>query len=214
MEDRRPIAARGAGWAIRIARRLAEVGVHPNQISIFGVLISGIAATLLVLSGHADTSLRTGLLLGAAACIPIRAACNMFDGMVAVEFGRATKSGGLFNELPDRFSDALVLVGAGYAVPGVAGPEAMGWAAALLAVTTAYVRTLGASLGAGHDFSGVMAKQQRIAVMTLMFILSAFESVWGGQGEVVVMGLAVIIGGCTLTIIHRTARMIRRLGES
>ena len=191
--------------------------MQPNQISIFGVLISGLAATLLVLSRDADVRAQAALLAGAAICIPIRAACNMFDGMLAVEFGKATNSGAVFNELPDRISDALMLVGAGYAVPesqlygGLSA--ALGWGAALSAATTAYVRTLGASLGVGQDFSGIMAKQQRMAVMTVALAVSAFENLWSGEGEVIVAGLAVVLAGCAVTTIQRTVGLTRRLGQ-
>ena len=40
----------------------------------------------------------------------------MLDGMVAIEGGRQTKSGEIFNDLPDRIADALIFVCAGYAV--------------------------------------------------------------------------------------------------
>ena len=50
--------------------------------------------------------------------------------MVAVEGGRRTKSGEVFNDLPDRLSDPLILVGAGYALPYAWGPQ-LGWAAGL-----------------------------------------------------------------------------------
>jgi phosphatidylglycerophosphate synthase len=135
----------------------------------------------------------------------------MFDGMVAVEFGKATNSGAVFNELPDRFADALMLVGAGYAIPEMGWAATLGWAAALLAILTAYIRALGASLGAGHDFSGIMAKQQRFVVLTLALVASACERLWNGDGEVLIAGLSIIIAGCILTIIQRTLGLIRRL---
>ena len=50
--------------------------------------------------------------------------------MVAVEGGFRTKTGELFNEFPDRVSDTLVLLGAGYA--GAPYGPTLGWAAALL----------------------------------------------------------------------------------
>lgn len=66
---------------------------------------------------------------------------------------------------------ALILVAAGYA----AGIAWLGWLAALLAVTTAYVRLLGGSLAVPQDFGGVMAKQHRMAVLTGALVLQAVE---------------------------------------
>ena len=57
------------------------------------------------------------MFLAAAACIQLRLLCNLFDGMVAVEGGFKTKSGEIYNELPDRVADVLILAGAGYAMP-------------------------------------------------------------------------------------------------
>ena len=51
------------------------------------------------------------LLIAAAGFIQLRRLCNLFDGMVAVEGGFKTKSGELYNDLPDRFSGALILAG-------------------------------------------------------------------------------------------------------
>src|SRR5439155_1544730 len=82
--------------------------------------------------------------------IQLRLLCNLLDGMVAIEGGLQSKSGDVFNEVPDRVSDALILLGAGYATApalGLAWAGALGSAAALLAVLTAYVRALGATVG-------------------------------------------------------------------
>ncbi len=210
-EGRRPIAARKAGWARAAARFLAGVGVTPNQVSVFSVLATAGGAASLVLSRDAEGAARVTLLLVAAATIPLRAACNMFDGMIAVEHGRATKSGIIFNELPDRVSDVLMLIGAGYAIDAFEGAEALGWLAAILAVLTAYVRSLAASAGAGHDFSGVMAKQQRMAVMTVSCLVSTLEPLWDGDGEVLFAALVIVSAGSALTVLQRTWSAIRRL---
>jgi len=54
------------------------------------------------------------MLLLAVAGIQGRLLCNMLDGMVAIEGGRQTKSGEIFNDLPDRVADAVIFVCAGY----------------------------------------------------------------------------------------------------
>ena len=58
---------------------------------------------------------RALMLVLAVAGIQGRLLCNMLDGMVAIEGGRQTKSGEIFNDLPDRIADALIFICAGYA---------------------------------------------------------------------------------------------------
>ncbi len=58
---------------------------------------------------------RWRLLLLAGGFVQLRLLCNLLDGLVAVEGGLRTKTGEIYNELPDRISDALFLAAAGYA---------------------------------------------------------------------------------------------------
>jgi phosphatidylglycerophosphate synthase len=82
--------------------------------------------------------------------------------------------------MPDRVSDALIFVGAGYAIGGIAS---MGWAAAVVSVFIAYVRAIGASVGTGQVFVGPMAKPHRMALMTVCcFALAVFA--FTGTGRV------------------------------
>ena len=99
----------------------------------------------------------------------MRLVCNLLDGMVAIEGGRKSKVGAIYNEFPDRIADTLFLVPLGYA----AGMPWLGWACALLAALTAYVRVFGGALGLAQDFSGVMAKQRRMAALTVGLVVQA-----------------------------------------
>lgn len=155
----------------------------------------------------------------AAVGIQLRLLCNLFDGMVAVEGGFASKSGEIFNELPDRFSDVFILAGAGYIQGDNLLSIQLGWAAAALAIITAYVRALGASAGAGQQFLGPMAKPQRMAIMTGVCLIEAFRS-WTGladsfpKGTIMVAILGVILAGCFVTITRRTIRICRVLEQT
>ena len=72
---------------------------------------------------------RAALYFGAAAMIQLRLVCNLIDGMVAVEGGLGTKTGDVFNDLPDRLADVLLLAGAGYAAREVPHAIELGWLA-------------------------------------------------------------------------------------
>jgi len=200
MGERRPLQSRDARWAKATASFLAARRVPPNLISIGSVVFAAIAGAAFVGSTFA---FRIPLLILGAISIQLRLICNLLDGMVAVEGKLGSKSGEIYNDLPDRIADPLILVCAGYAT---AWPF-LGWCAGLLAVMTAYVRLLGAATGAGQDFRGPMAKPQRMAVMTLASLVQivtpyAFPA-----------ALALIVLGCVVTIARRTAN-IKRILES
>jgi phosphatidylglycerophosphate synthase len=66
------------------------------------------------------------LLLVAVVGVQLRLLCNLFDGMVAVEGGKKSKSGEVFNDMPDRIADPILLVCAGYAGVARGGQRSAG----------------------------------------------------------------------------------------
>ena len=216
--ERREIPQRTTTWAGRAADVLARAGATPNGISVLSVLFAVVAAAALVFSAGASDAARAGLLVLAAVCLPLRLLMNMLDGMLAVEKGMHSPVGDLFNEVPDRFSDLVVLAAAGYATAAVwtaGGADlgvALGWTAAVLAVLTAYVRSLGAANGVGNFFAGPMAKPRRMWVMVLACLLSLLEPVLDLQrGWVLVAALAVIAVGSAATVTVRLRLIARAL---
>jgi phosphatidylglycerophosphate synthase len=198
--ERRPLQSRDARWAKATASFLAARRVPPNAISIGSVVFAAIAGAALLL-GQAESL--SYVYVVAAIAIQLRLICNLLDGMVAVEGKLGSKSGEIYNDLPDRIADPLILVAAGYATPY----PFLGWCAGLLAVFTAYTRLLGAATGAGQDFRGPMAKPQRMAVMTIAAVVQMFTP------YALTAALALIILGCVVTIARRTAN-IKRILES
>lgn len=154
------------------------------------------------------------LLLLAAGLIQLRLLANMLDGLVAVEGGRHTPTGDLFNEVPDRIADVLILAPIGYGIPfGIAGVT-LGWAVALLAVLTAYIRLFGGSLGFVQSFMGPMAKQHRMAVLTLACLVSVVEVIaFGFHGWALTAGLIVIGIGAAITAVRRLMAIAHQLKE-
>lgn len=209
---RRPIRARDTAWAAATARALARLGLRPNHISILSAVFGAVAGAGFVVAGRSDTAaLRAVGFLVAAVAMPLRLLCNLFDGMVAVEGGFRTKSGEIYNELPDRVSDAFIFAGAGYADPTFPWLVELGWSAAVLAVMTAYVRALGASAGAGQHFLGPMAKPQRMVVMIAASVASAVAGSFGVRGVIMATALALVDVGCLVTMVRRCVRIVRTL---
>lgn len=206
-DNRRPLASRDSGWARTIARRLSAADITPNQISMASMAMAAVAGAGFWLAGTADSGGRIALLLAAALFCQFRLLCNLFDGMVAIEGGKQAPDGPFWNEFPDRVADILIFVGAGYGV----GTPALGWAAAGLAVLTAYTRELGRSCGLPADFSGPMAKQHRMATITAAALLSVLEPLWRGHNEVLVAALWLIAAGAAVTTLRRAANIVRAL---
>ena len=209
---RRPIRARDTRWAHATAVALRQAGWQPNQISCLSTVFAGVGAAALVGSSLvASVPGRVELLLLAAVGIQLRLLCNLFDGLVAVEGGLRTKTGEIYNELPDRISDILLLAAAGYACRGVGWERELGWAAAALAVAVAYVRAFGGQLGVAQQFVGPMAKQQRMAALTVACVTTAGETLLGSPLRTMVWALGLIVLGSILTAARRTIRIAREL---
>lgn len=209
---RRPIPQRTAGWATAAASTLQRAGIRPNHVSVASVVTALVGCGFLVVAGHADGALRAVALLLAALCIPLRLLCNMLDGMLAVEGGLRTRTGELYNEVPDRVSDLALLAGAGWAASSVTGGVALGWLAGSLAVLTAYVRTLGVSVGCPQQFGGVLPKQRRMWMLMGGILLSLVEPLLGWQpGIVLWLTLLVVALGSALTVASRLGAISREL---
>jgi phosphatidylglycerophosphate synthase len=189
----------------RLAGGLARLGLSPNQISFAGIVFSGVAAVAFL-----NASTMPVLWLVAAASIQLRLLANLLDGLVAVEEGRGSPSGPLWNEMPDRIEDTLIIVGFGHAI----GEPDLGLWTALVAVGCAYVRVLGGALGQQQDFSGPMAKQHRMAALTLGCAIAFVEHLSGAEHRVTEVLLWLVLAGTVVTIVRRTLTLANRLRDA
>ncbi len=208
-ETRRPIASRNTRWATGLARWLAAGSITPNQISQASMVMAAIAGVAFWFSDDQTGTAKILALLAAALFCQLRLICNLLDGMVAVEGGKASSTGAFWNEFPDRIADIFILAGLGYA----AAEPTLGWIAASLAVLTAYTRELGQTAGAPPEFCGPMAKPHRMAAVTLAAVITVFEPFWGGDGFVLKAALWILIAGTVLTVFRRSARILKNLNE-
>ena len=197
--DRRPIAARNTGFANSLAGWLIRRRASPNGISAAGMVAGLIAGLALAGTGWWPEAARP-LWVAGALFIQLRLLANLMDGMVALGRGVASPVGELWNEVPDRVSDTAVLLGLGIA----AGSPAWGLAASLAAMATAYIRTTGRAAGAPSDFRGPMAKQQRMALVTVLALWCAVTPLaW--QAGLPLWALVAITALAALTALRRLA---------
>lgn len=211
---RRPLKSRSANWPRQIAFALVRKGFRPNQISVASLVFSLLGAICLLLVPRQDSRTISALLfIATAICIQLRLVCNLLDGLMAVEGGKKTKTGEIFNEFPDRVADVILFVSAGYCVSTLPWAISLGWACAVGAVLTAYVRVFGGSVGLPQDFCGPMAKQQRMAVLTGACILSAAETFFEWPLRILFLAICVVFAGTLVTAARRTIRIANLLNQ-
>jgi len=204
-DNRRPLTTRNAGWAKWLASLLVKYDVSPNFISVLSILPALIGAWLLACPQSPPHAWNT--LVAVALCVQLRLLCNMLDGMVAIEGGKQSKVGALYNEIPDRIADSLFIVALGYAV----FEPWLGWLGALLAAKTAYIRVLGGAVGLAQDFRGPMAKPHRMFVMTLACLIGAAELQFNNSNHSLIIAAYLIAIGSGITCITRTLVISKQL---
>ncbi|ASJ71102.1 CDP-alcohol phosphatidyltransferase family protein [Granulosicoccus antarcticus] len=213
LNDRRPLTSRSTVWAVKLSAALAKRSITPNQISMLSMVFAAVALGALVLSVSVNARVLAGLwLIVAAIGCQLRLLCNLMDGMVAIEAGKKTLDGAFWNEFPDRVADVLILVGLGLA----AGSVSLGWAAAALAVFTAYVRELGKGIDGVVDFQGPMAKPHRMALVTGALLIAAVcsfvsESLAHSVATILQVALWILCAGTILTLYRRSNTLLKRL---
>ncbi|WP_230623564.1 CDP-alcohol phosphatidyltransferase family protein [Stutzerimonas stutzeri] len=89
---------------MKLATLLINHGISPNQISVASIGFAAAAAASMAASIGVLAS------LVAITFIQLRLVCNLLDGMVAIEGGKQSALGSLYNEFPDRIADSLLIV--------------------------------------------------------------------------------------------------------
>jgi len=210
--ERRPIAARQTRWAQETANALARAGVSPNAVSIAGLVAGLLAGAALFATAYADGWPARLAWLAAALFVQLRLLANLLDGMVAIAAQRTSRVGELYNELPDRLSDAAAFIGLGYATGGFIE---LGYLAALAAVLTAYIRALGKTAGAPQIYIGPMAKPHRMFVVTVCALAAAIlPDTWPEEYRLATWALVVCLAGMAITMVRRLIHIARHLGSA
>jgi phosphatidylglycerophosphate synthase len=207
--SRRPIANIFRATANGAVRWCVRHRVHPDAISYLSIAAAALAAICFWKSGSYGW-----LLLVAPAFCYLRLWFNMLDGMVALAAGKASARGEIMNDVPDRISDVLIFVGV--AQSGLMH-AAVGYWAAIFALLTAYVGTLGQAVGGRREFGGVMAKPWRMVALHIGAWVTLACIRWN-TGRISFASLTVldwacvtVIAGCVQTIGVRLKRTMATL---
>jgi phosphatidylglycerophosphate synthase len=203
-----PTSRRPIGEGFRATARAAtsfcvRANIHPDAISYASVVAAALAAFCFWKSGA-----RPWLLFIAPLFCYLRLWFNMLDGMVALASGKASWRGEILNDLPDRASDVLIF--AGVAHSGWMTPL-FGYWAAIFALLTAYVGTLGQAVGVQREFSGLMSKPWRMVTLHIGAWLTLIWRWNVGNMTILDWTCVVVIAGCIQTIVVRLRRIMAAL---
>jgi len=179
-----------------VADLFARAGIHPNILSIAGLLLS-IAAGLIYCHGS---------FFFAAWVVVLAGICDTLDGRIARQTNKNSDFGAFFDSTLDRYSDMFLFIGLAYyfaggrpfLMPLQAGgaPEVSPWTvmAIIFAIAgsfmVSYTRARAEGLGMECK-AGMMQRPERITLLVLGSLLGSIPAVGILLLKLVLLALAI-----------------------
>ncbi len=178
-----------------LTRALFAAGVTANQVTLAACIASlGLAALLLAMPGAPR------LFLLVPAWFFVRMALNAIDGMLAREFGQASKLGAYLNEITDVLSDAALYLPFAF----VRGSSALLTGLVIvLAIVSEYAGVLGLMVKASRRYDGPMGKSDRAFVFGALGLAIGLGAPINGALPWILAAVAVLLA---VTIVRRIRR--------
>ena len=180
-----------------MVRALVRFGVTPNALTVVGLLMSGVAAWLIV----GEHWIWAGVVFGLGSLM------DMLDGSVARLSGLASEAGAFLDSTCDRVADGAVL-GAIAVVFAHRGSD-VGLTAALVALMASflipYTRARAEGLGIRSNTGGLMSRPERIIFVLVAIFLAPLHNV-------LAILTAVLAALTTVTVVQRAVHVCRALG--
>jgi len=199
------------GGIAPIARRLHELGVSANAVTVMGFLIT-VAGAALLATAQPGAALLV-LLIGTLS--------DTLDGQIARAAGGGTRFGAFLDSTLDRLSDAALAIAAVYLGASIFDPRSnppsgaaayvLFWSGLVLLVGSflvSYIRAKAESLGEGASV-GLAPREARIAVYLIG--VAAWAVTTNSQFFVAAVAVAALLA--TITVIQRIAHMATALNE-
>jgi CDP-diacylglycerol---glycerol-3-phosphate 3-phosphatidyltransferase len=168
-------------------RRLHGAGVTANQVTLAACAVSVLLGGALYLQPHA----------AAFALLPLwmllRMALNAVDGMLAREFGQASKLGALLNEITDVVADTMLVLPFAAVLPF--DPFWVG-AVIVLAALSEFAGVLGSTIGASRRYDGPMGKSDRAFVFGALGLAVALDALPGAVA--LALPAVAVLTACTV----------------
>lgn len=188
------IRALTADLTRRLGSALHQAGIHPDTLTLIG-LIAVIGASALIALGELALG---GLLLLIA--LPLDA----LDGAVARAMRRSDRFGELFDSTLDRYADAVIFASLGYyfAVEGRMDVLALAFAALIGSYGVSYVRARAQGIGVEVRI-GWFSRMERLGIIIPLLFVPALLP-WG---------LLVLAVGTNFTTLQRVWFVYKTLKE-
>jgi len=180
------LIGRGSAWLLtRIVDGLAATGIHPNMLTLLGLVVNSGAAVLFA----------GGQFRWAAVVIFLAGFLDIADGQVARRQGRVSAFGAFFDSTVDRYSDMVLYLGLliYYAQIGRFFYVVLATVAMVSSFMVSYSRARAESLIPTCKV-GFMERPERVVLLIIAGLLNRMAPV-----------LWVIAVLSTLTVIHRIA---------
>jgi CDP-diacylglycerol---glycerol-3-phosphate 3-phosphatidyltransferase len=183
-------------------RLLHAAGVTANQVTLAACVVSLLIGGGLYAAGAPRAAL---------ALIPLwmllRMALNAVDGMLAREFGQASRLGALLNELTDVASDAAL-----YLPLALVAPFSPLWVGVfvVLAALSEFAGALGPTIGASRRYDGPMGKSDRA------FAVGAI-ALWASLAPLppaAALLLPLLAALTAWTLVNRVTRAVAETGDT
>lgn len=167
------------GWARNVARRTAQIFVRtpitPNMLTLFGLVLNGVVATLLA----TEHLVAGGLMMIFAGLF------DMLDGALAKITNRVSDFGAFLDSVVDRYSEAIVLFGLllyYYFRPNSQGLIEIILIYVILVGSTmiSYARARAGALKIRNEV-GIMARPERLIILAIGLLFQTvllFPALW------------------------------------
>jgi phosphatidylglycerophosphate synthase len=157
--------------SVPVAAALARTPATPNEVSVLALLVACAAALLLA----AGRNVEAALLIQASSIV------DGVDGDLARAKGMATRFGGLFDAVLDRYADAAIAAGMALWASrheGWPAPAAVGFAAAVGFLLVSYSRARLETEGGRDVASGLLGVASRDVRLLALAVGAAIGQCW------------------------------------
>jgi archaetidylinositol phosphate synthase len=176
-------------WLTSEAHLFHKLGLTPNHVSTLGLLLALLSAI-----AYWQWTQHPLLLVLAPLLMLASGLLDALDGIIARIYGEATRFGGFFDSLLDRYSDALILCGI---IVGGLTEVSWGLAALIGSLLVSYARARAEAAKVKMESIGLAERAERIVILAIASFLSY---IWIDALNWGILLLAVLTN---LTVIQR-----------
>ncbi|MFA5364468.1 MAG: archaetidylinositol phosphate synthase [Candidatus Bathyarchaeia archaeon] len=176
-------------WLASTAGLFHRLGFTPNHVTVLGLVLSFLSA-----AAYWQWSSNPLLLIVAPVLMLVSGFFDALDGVIARIYGEATKFGGFFDSLLDRYADSVILCG--IILGGLTNPI-LGLAALVGSQLVSYARARAEAAGVKMESVGLAERAERIVLIVFVSFVSYF---WVDALNYGVLILAVLTN---ITVVQR-----------